>query len=376
MTGALVSSSIHQQSSFQPSTRPSAAGSIVAGVSGGIAIISIVGLLGAPLANLSLVSADARLWIAYGLLAVVSLLSGLIVAIWRAPSGLVAAALAGVSADLFLWLMRVFLLDDQPYNRLVFGWPGMTVVPVAALLGGGIAHLLDDDRLHERLTFGPATRVGLWAACLWVTLEFVARLVGAAGIAPALGNVVAGDAIAIGLGMVAAAWIVARYGQANGVAFGDWSYHWTPSTVGLGAVSGALAVGLMWVTSQIDLALWVMPADALTVFAVSLQAGAWVAALLLVANALVAPICEEIAWRGVVQTALVRGWGPLIGIGLTAILFAMKHALLDGTFARITTLLMLGLVFGVVRHRWGTGASTVTHVVVNLYATAVIITTA
>jgi uncharacterized protein len=370
-----VSSSVQQRSSFQPATRPSVAGTFVAGLSGGIAILSIVGLLGAPLANLSLVSADARLWIAFGMLAGVALLSGLIVAIWRAPAGLLAAAVSGASAALFLWLMRVFLLDDQPYNRLVFGWPGMTVVPVAALAGGGIAHLLDDDRLHERFSFGPAARIGLWAACLWVSLEYVARLIGATGIAPMLGNVVAGDAVAIGIGMVAAAWIVVRYGEANGIAVADWSHRWTPGTVGIGIAGGVLAIGLMWVTAQIDLALWGMPEGALTALTEGLQAGAWVAILMLVANSVVAPICEEIAWRGVVQTALVRGLGSWAGIGVTLVLFAMKHVLIDGSFARITTLLMLGLVFGVARHRWGTGASTVAHVVVNLYATAEVIMT-
>ena len=118
-----------------------------------------------------------------------------------------------------------------------------------------------------------------------------------------------------------------------------------------------------------------MPEDVLSVFTDGLQAGVWVAVLLLVANAADSAVCEEIAWRGVVQTALVRAWGPWIGIGVTVVLFALKHVLMDATFARITTLLMLGLVFGIVRHRWGTGSSTVTHVVVNLYSTGYIVAT-
>ena len=60
---------------------------------------------------------------------------------------------------------------------------------------------------------------------------------------------------------------------------------------------------------------------------------------------------------------------------MTIVVFALKHVLMDGTFARITTLLMLGLVFGVVRHRWGTGSSTVTHVIVNLYSTSYLVAT-
>ena len=55
-------------------------------------------------------------------------------------------------------------------------------------------------------------------------------------------------------------------------------------------------------------------------------------------------------------------------------LFALKHVLVDGSLARITTLVMLGLVLGVVRLRWGTGSSTVAHMVVNLVSTGVVIT--
>jgi hypothetical protein len=62
-----------------------------------------------------------------------------------------------------------------------------------------------------------------------------------------------------------------------------------------------------------------------------------------------------------------------VGIGVTLVIFAMKHVLIDGTVARVTTLLMLGLVFSVVRHHWGTGASAVAHLVVNLYATVEVI---
>ena len=39
-------------------------------------------------------------------------------------------------------------------------------------------------------------------------------------------------------------------------------------------------------------------------------------------------------------------------------------------------LLMLGLVFGVARHRWGTGSSTVAHVLVNLFSTGLVVSTA
>jgi uncharacterized protein len=48
---------------------------------------------------------------------------------------------------------------------------------------------------------------------------------------------------------------------------------------------------------------------------------------------------------------------------------------MDATFARLTTLLMLGLVFGVVRQRWGTASSTLSHIVVSVYSTGYIVAT-
>jgi uncharacterized protein len=349
------------------------AGTLFAGLSGGLAIVSIMGLIGRPLAGLSIVSPDTLLWIAFGLLALVAFMSGFVVGAWRAPAGLGASIVAGLSATLLLWLMRIFLLEGGPYNRLIFGLPGYVVVPVAATAGGWVAHLIEGDLPEAPQLLADAASVGLWAASLWVSFELVGRMVGATGIGPAVDNPLAGEILGAMFGMAAAAWIVARYGQAHGISAKDWEYRWTPTTIGIGAAAGAVAIGLMWATTQIDQALWEMPADVLAVFSEGLRAGAWVAILLLIVNVVLVPICEELAWRGVVQAALVRAWGPLVGIGVTVVLFALKHVLMDGTLARITTLLMLGTVFGVVRHRWGTGGSTVTHVVVNLFSTGALL---
>ncbi|WP_218780602.1 CPBP family intramembrane glutamic endopeptidase [Halorarum halophilum] len=105
----------------------------------------------------------------------------------------------------------------------------------------------------------------------------------------------------------------------------------------------------------------------------AIGASPWVAVLLLVGNGLLAPIAEERVWRGIVQTELVDTWGVAPGIAVTAVLFALKHVVVDGSVARLTTLLALGLVFGLVRHRWGTASSTVTHVATNTIASASII---
>lgn len=350
-------------------------GTLVAGLAGGLAIVSIMGLIGRPLSGLSVVSSDTLLRIAFGLLVLVAFLSGFVVAVWRAPAGLPAAILAGLSATLLLWLMRTFLLEGQPYNRLIFGPLGFISVSVAATAGGGLARLLDDDRLHVRFSFGAPARVGLWAAFLWLSLEMVARFIGTAGLAPFLENVVAADMLAILIGFPAAGWIVARYGQANGIAPSDWDYRWTVSAMAFGVIAGFLVYGLMWGTALVDETIWGVPAAVPAGFAEALQDGAWVAVLMLAANGVAGPIGEELAWRGVVQTALVRAWGPVAAVVVTGVLFALKHVALDGSLNRVTTLVMLGLAFGLVRQRWGTGSSTAAHIVVNLLATSAVIAT-
>ena len=54
------------------------------------------------------------------------------------------------------------------------------------------------------------------------------------------------------------------------------------------------------------------------------SASAGTIATLLLAAALVAPL-EELLFRGVIQTVLVRGTGPLLGIVLTSLFFALTH---------------------------------------------------
>jgi hypothetical protein len=56
----------------------------------------------------------------------------------------------------------------------------------------------------------------------------------------------------------------------------------------------------------------------------------------------VAPFCEEAAFRGHLQRTLSRAVGPAAAIGLTALLFAVRH--LD--VVRFPALVLLGAVFG------------------------------
>jgi membrane protease YdiL (CAAX protease family) len=179
--------------------------------------------------------------------------------------------------------------------------------------------------------------------------------------------------LAVLVGMPVAAWLIALYGQHHGIRPRDWQYRWTGATIAIGIAGGLLVLALMWGTTLIDAALWGGSGELPPGMVEGLRGGAWVGLLMLLVNGIVGPASEELAWRGVAQTALGRAWGPIVGLLVTAILFAFKHAMVDGSMARITTLLMMALILGVVRLRWGTGASTATHIVANLGATAMIL---
>lgn len=353
----------------------SAAGSLVAGLTGGVVIMSVMSILGGFLAGLEGLSGELVSRIAFGMLAGVALITGVAVAVWRAPNGLAAAVVAGLTAALLLLAMRLFLLAGQPYNPLIFGPWGMAAVTAGATVGGWIGQRLGGERLRARVALSEATRVGVWAALLWVSLEMAVRLAGSLGLGPVLDNALAGDMLAVAIGMPLIAWLIARYGRAHGFGFERWAYRWTALTVVVGVGAGLLALGLMAGTAQIDLRLWGGSDEVPEHLVEGLRAGTWAVVLMLVVNGIVAPVCEEIAWRGVIQTALVQAWGPALGVVVAALLFASKHVLVDGSLSRVTTLVMLGLVLGVVRHRWGTGSSTAAHIVTNVAATLLIVST-
>jgi membrane protease YdiL (CAAX protease family) len=106
-----------------------------------------------------------------------------------------------------------------------------------------------------------------------------------------------------------------------------------------------------------------------------LAGGAWIGPLLLVANGIVVPVSEELAWRGVIQSSLARAWGMAGTVAVTALALALKHVIVDGSVMRLTSLMVGALELCGVRARWGTGSSTVTHLVANFLATALALAT-
>jgi membrane protease YdiL (CAAX protease family) len=86
---------------------------------------------------------------------------------------------------------------------------------------------------------------------------------------------------------------------------------------------------------------------------------------LILVNGLFVPIAEEYLWRGLVQARLMGIFSTPFAIGLTAILFSFKHALVDASLGRFLTLMAFGIICGIVAQRSNWRSSAALHIFVN-----------
>ena len=100
--------------------------------------------------------------------------------------------------------------------------------------------------------------------------------------------------------------------------------------------------------------------------------GAKLAVFAIVA-ALVAPVCEELLFRGLLLRALRRRMSPTAAVIVQALAFALAHPMLSptlGDFAVVPALFLLGAVSGIVAVRKGDlSASILMHIGFNLVTT-------
>ena len=113
--------------------------------------------------------------------------------------------------------------------------------------------------------------------------------------------------------------------------------------VGVGAIVAGAGVMALWRTT--------LPASVLERFDVGqdLMSQGWSPALLLGLAAVLPALCEEIAFRGALQTALLRGRSPARAIAIGASIFAVVH--FDPV--RLPGVLLVGLAFGWLAWRTG-----------------------
>jgi membrane protease YdiL (CAAX protease family) len=90
----------------------------------------------------------------------------------------------------------------------------------------------------------------------------------------------------------------------------------------------------------------------------------------LLAVALAVPYAEEVAFRGFLYEGFSARWGARVAVIGSAVLFALAHLEPVQPFSKVPTILVMGLILGVLRHRSGhLGPGVALHAVNNAVAT-------
>jgi membrane protease YdiL (CAAX protease family) len=134
----------------------------------------------------------------------------------------------------------------------------------------------------------------------------------------------------------------------------------------------------VWALSMVDRVLWGNVELPLfvsfyrnpTVLLANLAPALKVVSLIFV-NGLFVPIAEEYLWRGLIQVRLIHLFPVPLAIGLTAILFSLKHTLVDASLGRFLTLIAFGAICGVVAQRTSWRRSAALHMVTNTILTVI-----
>lgn len=210
----------------------------------------------------------------------------------------------------------------------------------------------------------------------WIALELLLRRGVVSVLAPTFVSGYTVDWTILLVGFPGMAVMLSLIAVRTGQDSNKWGYEWTVRAIAAGLLGIVIAIVLSSVTAQIDATLFGLGEVSTAVgnaMGAVLQETPMLAVVFILGNGIAVPIAEEQVWRGIVQTELVDSLGAVAGVLLTAVLFALKHVVVDLTIARITTLVALGLVLGVLRHRYGTVSSITTHIGMNLFGSVSIV---
>ncbi|RCK70293.1 CPBP family intramembrane metalloprotease [Desertihabitans brevis] len=129
----------------------------------------------------------------------------------------------------------------------------------------------------------------------------------------------------------------------------------------LGALGGLVALVVARIIGVITLLLGIQPENIQQPYTEAGSAGVWSVVLSLLFLALLTPLGEELLFRGVVTTVLLR-YGAVVGVVGSAVVFALMHGINAVSFSA----LVVGLVAGELRRRSGSvWPGVVVHVVNN-----------
>lgn len=217
--------------------------------------------------------------------------------------------------------------------------------------------------------------IGAGGVVAWLAGELLLRRGVVPVLAPVLGSGLGADMLLVGVGFPLLAVAIAAVGRRAGVSPADWEYDRSVRAL-IAGVAGAVGYFVALFGGVIAASLVVGTPDAPGPV-VAPTVPLWALALLLVVNGVVVPVAEELAWRGVIQTALTRRLGVGLGVGLTAAAFVAKHLVVDMAAppVRVFSLVTLAVVLGLLRQYYGTASSTVAHLLANLAATGLTVGT-
>jgi membrane protease YdiL (CAAX protease family) len=170
--------------------------------------------------------------------------------------------------------------------------------------------------------------------------------------------------VALWVPMIVACWIVSRR-RGEGSFSKDFGLRWRPLDIGLG-VAGSIAARS---TESIALLPIIILQPHFRVPEVSefqrftTGVSGWI--VLALVTCVGAPIVEELFFRGLIQTRLVSRYGPVVGIGVTSVLFGAAHLIgWAGPISLVYALAIAGagVALGTMRHLTGRlGTSMMTH---------------
>lgn len=232
---------------------------------------------------------------------------------------------------------------------------------------------MSSDRSNVVSVFrtGAAARFAVSAIVTWVIVEVVLRRGGVRILADVVGNARGADVLLIGVGFPLLAYGLAQWGMRRGITPPDWDYAVSVRSVVLG-LAGTISYFVVYVGITIGYTrlAGTPPTATNTALVENASETLWIAIGFFFVNGVLVPITEELAWRGVIQTSLMKSYGTYAGVTITAIAFVLKHLIVDAAapFLRVVSLLLLAFLFCGLRARYGTASSTVAHIAANSIA--------
>ena len=159
---------------------------------------------------------------------------------------------------------------------------------------------------------------------------------------------------------------LAGIGQALREGLTSWNFTFWVLALVISVWALSIVDGLLW--GNIKLPMIVSSYRNSTVWLANLAPILKAVSLILV-NGLFVPVAEEYLWRGFVQARLIRILSTPFAIGMTAVLFSLKHAIVDASLGRFLTLVAFGVICGVVAQRNSWRRSAALHMVANTVLT-------